>query len=97
MVRHLDEQIREIHHGLQYAIKWKKVYYGTPDLGWIIEIVAYDISINVVFLGGADFDFPPPLGESGRSRYLKLKALKEAKAPEIRDWIEQAGRVPGWK
>jgi hypothetical protein len=97
MVKILDKQIRETFPGLQYAIKWKKAYYGLPDLGWIIEIVAYDVSVNVVFLGGADFDSPPPLGDTGRSRYVKLKTLDETKAPEIRQWIEQAGSVPGWK
>jgi hypothetical protein len=97
MVKILDKQIRETFPGLQYAIKWKKAYYGLPDLGWIIEIVAYDVSVNVVFLGGAGFDSPPPLGDTGRSRYVKLKTLDETKAPEIRQWIEQAGSVPGWK
>lgn len=97
IVTHLDNQIRNMLPGLQYAVKWKKAYYGLPDIGWIIEMVAYDVSVNVVFLGGADFDSPPPLGETDRSRYVKLKSLEEAKAPEIREWIEQAGRVPGWK
>ena len=32
MVRHLDKQIRKMLTGLQYAIKWKKAYYGLPDL-----------------------------------------------------------------
>lgn len=97
MVRHLDEQIRTTLHGLQYAIKWKKAYYGMPGLGWVIELVAYDVSVNVVFLGGAGFDPPPPHGETDRSRYVKLRTLEEAKAPEIRRWIEQSGRFPGWK
>ena len=97
VVTHLDKQIRKMYPGLQYAIKWKKAYYGLPDLGWIIELVAYDVSVNVVFLGGADFDSPPPLGGTDRSRYVKLKTLDEAKTSEIREWIEQAGRVAGWK
>ena len=97
MVKQLDKMIRETHPELQYAVKWKKAYYGLPELGWVIEMVAYDVSVNVVFLGGADFDSPPPLGDTDRSRYVKLKTLEEAKAPEIRHWIEQAGRVPGWK
>jgi hypothetical protein len=97
MVEHVDSTIRSTLPELQYAIKWKKAYYGVPDLGWIIELVAYDVSVNVVFLGGADFDAPPPLGDTDRSRYVKLRTLEEAKAPEIREWIEQAGRVPGWK
>jgi hypothetical protein len=95
IVRALDETIREAIPGLQYAIKWKKAYYGLPDLGWIIELVAYDVSVNVVFFGGAEFDSPPPLGEG--SRYVKVKTLEEARSPEMRRWIEQAGRVPGWQ
>ncbi|MGJ3252939.1 MAG: DUF1801 domain-containing protein [Elainellaceae cyanobacterium] len=97
MVTHLDKQIRKMLPGVHYAIKWKKAYYGLPDLGWIIEMVAYNVSVNVVFHGGADFDSPPPLGDADRSRYVKLKTLEDVKAPEIRDWIEQAGRVSGWK
>lgn len=97
IVTHLDELIRRTIPGLQYAIKWKKAYYGLPELGWIIEMVAYDVSVNVVFFGGADFDPPPPLGTTDRSRYVKLTTLEEAQAPDLQGWIEQAGRVPGWK
>jgi hypothetical protein len=97
IVERLDESIRETIPGVRYAIKWKNAYYGLPDLGWIIEIVAYDVSVNVVFFGGADFDSPPPLGTTDRSHYVKLTTLEDAQRPEIQKWIEQAGRVPGWK
>jgi hypothetical protein len=97
IVKRLDELISETVRGLQYAVKWKKAYYGLPELGWIIEMVAYDVSVNVVFFGGADFDPPPPLGTTERTRYVKLKTLEEAHRPEMHKWIEQAGRAPGWK
>jgi hypothetical protein len=97
IVTRLDELIRETTPGLQYAIKWKKAYYGLPELGWIIELVAYDVSVNVVFFGGARFDAPPPLGTAGQERYVKVTTLEEAQRPEMHAWIEQAGRVPGWK
>lgn len=97
LVTQLDEAIRAVIPGLHYAVKWKKAYYGLPELGWIIEMVAYDVSVNVVFLGGAAFDPPPPLGEAGHARYVKIRTLEEAKAPEIHTWIEQAGRLPGWR
>jgi hypothetical protein len=97
IVTSLDATIRETIPGLRYAIKWKKAYYGLPDLGWIIEMVAYDVSVNVVFLGGADLDPPPPLGDTDRSRYVKLKSPEEAQNPDMRRWIEQAGGVPGWR
>lgn len=95
IVEHVDKLIRDTIPGLDYAVKWKKAYYGLPKQGWLIELVAYDVSVNVVFFGGAKFDPPPPLGEG--SRYVKLHSLEEAKAPELRQWIRQAAGVPGWK
>jgi hypothetical protein len=97
LVQRLDALIRETIPGLHYAVKWKKAYYGLPELGWIIEMVAYDISANVVFFGGAEFDPPAPLGETDRTRYVKVKTLDEVEQPLMRSWIEQAGRVPGWQ
>jgi hypothetical protein len=97
IVRQLDETIRATVPGLHYAVKWKRPYYGLPELGWIIEIAAYDVSVNIVFLGGADFESPPPLGTTDRTRYVKLTTLEEAQGPELNSWIEQAGRTPGWK
>jgi hypothetical protein len=97
VVESLDASIRGTIPGLRYAVKWKKAYYGLPDLGWIIEMVAYDVSVNVVFFGGASFDPPPPLGTTDRTRYVKVKTLDEAQTPELRTWIEHAGRTPGWR
>jgi hypothetical protein len=92
----LDESIRARIPGLHYAVKWKRPYYGLPALGWIIELAAYDVSVNVVFLGGAEFDSPPPLGTADRARYIKLTTVEEARRPELHKWIEEASRTPGW-
>ena len=96
IVRALDKSIRATIPGLHYAVKWKRPYYGLPELGWIIELAAYDVSVNVVFLGGADFDSPPPLGTTDRTRYIKVTTLEEAQRPELHKWIEEASRTPGW-
>jgi hypothetical protein len=96
IVTRLDELIRETIPGLYYAVNRKRAYYGLPELGWIIEIAAYDVSVNVLFLGGADFETPPPLGTTDRTRYIKVTGLEEAQRPELQKWIEQAGRTPGW-
>ena len=97
IVEALDGSIRKAIPKLQYGIKFKRAYYGLPELGWIIELAPYDVSVNVVFLGGADFDDPPPLGTVGRSRYMKVKSLDEATAPQMHKWLKEAGRFPGWK
>jgi hypothetical protein len=96
-VKRLDELICGTLPGVQYAVKWKKAYYALPELGWIIEMVAYDVFVNVVFFGGAEFDAPPHLGATERTRYVKVNALEEVERPEVRKWIERAGRVQGWK
>ena len=96
IIEDLDRTIRDAVPDLRYAIKWKKAYYGVPEHGWIIELVAYDVSVNVVFFGGAEFEPPPPLGTTERTRYVKVKSLEEARAPEVHTWIEQAAHTPGW-
>lgn len=95
ILTHLDALIRKTIPDLQYAVKWKQAYYGLPEGGWIIEMAAYDVSVNLVFFTGAKFDPQPPQGDG--SRYIKIHSLEEAKAPEIREWIRQAAGHPGWR
>ena len=96
IIERLDRLIRATIPGLDYAVKWNRAYYGLRGLGWIVEIAAYDVSVNVVFLGGADFESPPPLGTADRSRYFKLTSLEDVQRPELQQWIEQARCTPGW-
>ena len=97
IVTGLDGLIRDTLSDLHYAVKWKKAYYGVPGQGWVIEMVAYDVSVNIVFLGGADFDSPPPLGDSDRLRYVKVKSWDEVDQDQMRGWVREAGRVAGWE
>jgi hypothetical protein len=96
IVERLDATIRETIPEVRFAVKWRRAYYGLPELGWIIEMVAYDVSVNVVFFGGAEFDAPPPLGTTGRTRYAKVHSVEAAQRPNLRRWVEQAGHVHGW-
>jgi hypothetical protein len=96
VVRRLDEVIRATGPGLHYAVKWKRAFYGLPEVGWIIEIAAYDVSVNVVFFGGADFPSPPPFGTTDRTRYVKVTGLEETERPELHQWLRQAREITGW-
>lgn len=97
LLEEIDRAICDLIPDLQFAVKWGKAYYGVEEHGWVIELAGYHKSVNVVFRGGVDLDPPPPLGDTGRSRYVKLHNLEEARAPEVRTWIGQAARFPGWK
>jgi hypothetical protein len=96
IVKGLDKSIRAAVSHVHYAVKYKRAFYGTPEHGWIIELAPYDVSVNVVFFGGAAFDPAPPLGTTGRTRYVKVTSLEQTKQPELREWMQQAGQTPGW-
>jgi hypothetical protein len=96
ILKQLDKTIRVTIPGLEFAVKWKKAFYGLPEKGWLIEVVAYDVSANIVFLNGEAFEDSPPVGE-GRGRYGKLREIEEAQAPEIKRFIEQAAKHDGWR
>ena len=95
IVQELDESIRETIPGLQYAMKWKKAYYGLPEVGWVIEMVAYDVSVNVVFFGGADFEHPTSTRNhrSGAVRESE-DTRRGAAASDAR--VDRAGRTRTW-
>jgi hypothetical protein len=97
LVMQLDELIRGTVRGFEYAIRRNHVFYGLPKVGWIIELAPYAVSVNVLFLGGADFPSPPPLGTTDRTRYIKLTELDDAQRSQLRKWIKLAARTPGWK
>jgi hypothetical protein len=96
IVKAVDELIRATLPDLQYGVKYKRAFYGLPEQGWIIEIASYDVSMNVLFLGGVDFNSPPALG-TGRTRFVKITNLDAVEGAELQNWIEQAADTPGWK
>jgi hypothetical protein len=93
----IDELIRGTVPGLDFAIRRNHLLYGAAKLGWIIELAPYAVSVNVLFLGGADFPNAPPLGTTDRTRYIKLTDLRDSQRSELRDWIRLATRTPGWR
>jgi len=94
IVTELDELIRKQIKDAKYAIKWGKVYYGSPITGWCIELVAYNVSVNIVFLNGDQLTNPPESGEE--TRYYKIKDLEDIKVSPVEDWIKQSCQTPGW-
>lgn len=91
----IDELINKNIPKLQYAIKWGKAFYGTPELGWITEIAAYDVSLNMVFHAGTEFNPVPPLGTDDRSRYVKIRSIDDAISSDVFNWIKQARNYIG--
>ena len=94
ILKALDKQIGSELKNPRYAIKWGKAYYGSPGRGWCIEVAAYDISANIVFLNGNRLDPPPELGDE--TRYVKIRKPEELESSRLREWIRQSCSNPGW-
>ena len=94
IVSELDRLIRQHLDEPRYAIKWGKAYYGSPRHGWCIELVAYDVSVNIVFLNGSRLDPKPELGDE--TRYVKIRSLEELGSARIQEWIAQSCTMSGW-
>ena len=92
----LDDAICSSLPGVSFAVKRVRAHYGLPGLGCVIELATYYKSLNVLFYGGADFNPPPPLGSTDRTRYVKLTSLHEVTRPDLHEWIRQAGKTVGW-
>lgn len=97
LVKRVDELIIQEIPNLHYSIKWGNAFYGTPELGWLIEVGAFAKSMNIVFLNGANFKRQPPLGSDDQTRYIKVISLAEINDHVVIDLIEQAGNNLGWK
>lgn len=94
VVSELDKSILKELKNPRYAIKWGKAYYGSTKFGWCIELVAYDVSVNVVFLNGSQLNEPPELGDE--TRYVKIRSLEEARSAQVIGWIRQSCQTSGW-
>lgn len=94
IVSELDRLIQQELKDPRYAIKWGKAFYGSTKFGWCIELVAYDVSANLVFLNGSQLKEPPELGDE--TRYVKIKSLEEAQSAQVLEWIRQSCHMPGW-
>jgi len=94
IVSELDKLIQQELSDTKYAIKWGKAHYGSQRFGWCIQLVAYHVSVNVVFLNGGKFAKPPELG--GETPYVKIRTLEDAQSTEVREWIKQSCQTSGW-
>lgn len=90
----LDRLIRRQLKDPRYAVKWGKAHYGSPQFGWCIQLAAYHVSVNVVFLNGGKLAEPPELGSG--TPYVKIRTLEDAQSTQVLEWISQSCRIPGW-
>ena len=90
IVEQLDKTIRKTYPKAQFAVKWKKAHYGLPDRGWILEIVSYDVSVNVLVLRRRRLRFAAAAGR--RPVALREAEVRRRGERQRRPGLDQAGR-----
>lgn len=94
LVKKLDLLVRANLNDPRFAIKWGNAFYGCVGKGWLIQLSAYDISVNIVFLNGDKLTNPPELG--GETRYVKLTTLEEVDSTQLINWVQESCKINGW-
>jgi hypothetical protein len=94
LVKKLDSLVRANLKNPRYAVKWGNAYYGSVGKGWLIQLAAYDVSVNIVFLNGEKLLNPPELG--GETRYIKLTNLGDVQSTQLVNWVKESCSIKGW-
>lgn len=77
-----------------FAVKWENAFYGSKDLGWVIQLSPYNVSANIVFLNGRHLSNPPEMG--GETRYVKLTSITDTQDAKLTKWIKESCQIEGW-
>ncbi len=95
--RELDAIITRALPSVKKAVRWNSPFYGIEGEGWFLGLHCLTKYIKVAFFQGASLDpIPPVASKDKNARYFHIyqgDALDEA---QIRKWVKQASKLPGW-
>ena len=95
--RELDAIITRALPSVKKAVRWNSPFYGIESEGWFLGLHCLTKYIKVAFFQGASLDpIPPVASKDKNARYFHIyqgDALDEA---QIRKWVKQASKLPGW-
>lgn len=94
----LDALITREVRGLTKAVRWNSPFYGTEGKGWFLSIHCLTKYVKVTFFDGTSLD-PVPPGGTPKSKDARWIDIHEGEYDEeqMKAWVKQASRLPGWK
>lgn len=96
LVERLHAIIADELPGARCTIKWSMPMYGLPGRGWIVHVAPFKGYVAVGFFAGAQLEPPPPFGESGTMRRVRIADASGLDERRVRSWLQQAAKLPGW-
>lgn len=93
----LDRVITAAIPGVKKAVRWNSPFYGIEGQGWFLSFHCFTRYVKVTFFRGASLQ-PLPPGESKQDavRYLDLHEEDRLDESQLRLWVLQASKLPGW-
>jgi hypothetical protein len=95
--RRLDTLVVRTVPEVRKAVKWNSPFYGVEGQGWFLSFHCFTKYVKVTFFRGASLrPLPPGESKDENVRYLDIHEHDELDEARLADWVEQAGRLPGW-
>ena len=93
----LDRLFVEAVPELEKAVRWNSPFYGMPGQGWYLSFHCFTHFVRVTFLFGQSLDpLPPGPSKDPNTRYLDIREDHDWDEDQIRDWVRQGSKLPGW-
>jgi hypothetical protein len=96
IAKRFDALVGTMLPGVTSAVKWHAPFYGLPGKGWVATFASFKDYVSIGFFAGARFDPPPPEGDRGTMRRVKLPGPEAWDDAKMRAWLTQAGQTQGW-
>jgi hypothetical protein len=95
--RQIDAIITRAVPGVKKAVRWNSPFYGIEGEGWILGVHCFAKYIKVAFFQGASLDpIPPVASKDKNARYFHIHEGDELDEAQLRKWVKQASKLPGW-
>ena len=78
-----------------YSAAWGVPFYGLPGQGWIVSVNAFKAHVKLMFFAGSALK-PLPPATVPHARAIDLHADEELDEKQIKAWLQQARKLPGW-
>jgi len=95
--RQLDAIITRAVPSVKKAVRWNSPFYGIEGEGWILGVHCFAKYIKVAFFQGASLDpIPPVASKNKNARYFHIHEGDVLDEAQLRKWVKQASKLPGW-
>jgi hypothetical protein len=93
----LDALITESVPDVKKGVRWNSPFYGIEGRGWFLAFHCFTRYIKVTFLFGSALTPLPPVGSKDpNARYVHIHEAEAWDVEQLKSWITQASKGPGW-